>query len=104
MNVTQKTRDLLPLKRAGHGNLVSVSGALVASIYASGIGRDGAGVTVAAANEMQLLIPIAVNAHEALVRALAEMIGALGEIDVLTDRMKAATTAACAALQLVDAK
>jgi hypothetical protein len=87
MKISPQVRALLPLRCADHRYIASTDDATVAEIYSGSIG-------ISAANELEMLIVTAVNAHEALVAALATMVAAnaTGE-EVSLDEFRAATEA-----------
>ncbi|MGK5049478.1 hypothetical protein ACQ4WP_26820 [Janthinobacterium sp. GB4P2] len=83
MPASQTLADLLPLRSADHRFIVSADDVTVAEIFSGSIG-------ISAANELQVRIVTAVNSHDLFVAAVAEFMGALGELDEPSDRMNAA--------------
>lgn len=93
MKITPQVRALLPLHCADHRYITSTDDATVAEIHSGSIGTS-------AASELETLIVTAVNAHEALVAALATMVAAnaTGE-EVSLDEFRAATEALALAVK-----
>lgn len=87
MKVSPQLRDLLPLRRDGHRQIAASNQEAVCEIFPGLIG-------IGAANELEQLIIVSVNSHEALVAALSTMVAAnAGGEEVSLDEFRAATEA-----------